>query len=140
MSLTFSCQLKWALVLTSEWLSPGSAGPSCRGSRRLPAGDRSRTRRGLTPLISLEEVWKCVMQKWADGEAVRVCERESFTWVDVCVLCLCLGEAAGCKCRILRSYSFLFALAPVPALFTLPPATQRSTGERRGQGGSFRQI
>lgn len=37
------------------------------------------------------------------------------------MLCLCLSVAAGCKCRILRSYSFLFALAPVPARFTLPP-------------------
>lgn len=82
-------------MLTSEWLSPGSAGPSCRGSRRLPAGDRSRTRRGLTPLISLEEVWKCVMQKWEDGEAVRVCEREFYVGG-----CLCVVSVSRCSSRV----------------------------------------
>lgn len=55
----------------SEWQSPGSTGPPCCLDRRLPAGCRAR--RGHSPLISLEELWKCkcVMQKWVDGVAVR---------------------------------------------------------------------
>lgn len=49
-----------------------------KAASTLPCSQGAR----LSPLISLEEHWKCVMEEWVAGEAVR----ESFMWADICVL------------------------------------------------------
>lgn len=49
-----------------------------------------------SPLISLEELWKCVMQKWVDGERVCVWERV-FRWrMFVCRVCVLVKQQDTC--------------------------------------------
>lgn len=73
------------------WVT-GSTGPSSCGDRRLPAGCREPCMVGPLSSHLPEEVWKCVIQKWVDREAVSVCEREVYVGG-----CLYVVSVSWCK-------------------------------------------
>lgn len=119
--VAFCCRVKQALALACERLSPGSTGPSRGEDRRLSAGCPARP--GLSPLISLEELWKCVMQKWVDGEAVW----EFFLrgWMFVCCVCVsvkwedtrvgfCCIRWPKCKLPFEANFAFAYRCPVVP--------------------------
>lgn len=102
-SLTFCCQVKTDFGI-DLWVSESWLHRTFTLWRQKAASRPSEpsSRGPLSPLISLEELWKCVMQKWVDGEAASVCVCVREFYVGGC-LCVVSASRWNSSMRVLDS-------------------------------------